>query len=421
MKKSLMFGLIVFAVFVFGFVGAVSADQFSNLTCSQQGGQICNLYESEFCNGTVVEFSNLPDNQICCQQSCVKFALSKLVLTKLEKTQNNSAIYFCVKNVGNESSPGFYLDVTVNNSLSPMGGPLDFAFGFREMPLFWSNPLAPNQEECNTQYLNAQDALSGFSSIDSALIDSFKSKNEPVTLVFKIQGVQAIPNGRESISLNQTPSNNTLTYSWSDIRNEISDADFKGTLYYGKSETNQINQNLSQFLIFGNIGRWSFDNGSGQVTHILASPKGLSREYTIYENTYTSGEEDAKVEVAQFSSGVVNEDFLKDFIRIAIGHRFVNIKSKTFDNKTYLYAESTEKETTLGNSFSGESGTTKTYTISNYNWYSGDKIVAISSRKDYANDTEQLLTAYLNKYPSELTAPQGFIEKIVNFFRNLFG
>jgi len=411
MKKSMMFGLVVFAVFVFGFVVSfhlVKADNsiLDSPVCSSQGGQLCNSLE--ICNGTLVDSSDASYNEPCCIQGpCVSVASSNLVLTKLEKTQNNSAIYFCVKNTGNESSPNFYLSVKINNSSHTMG------FGFNKRPSYWSNPLAPNQEECKIQYLNVSDEGSTVFAIDSALLDSFKSKNDSVTLFFRIKGVQLVPHGYNTFPL--TSYDHNLTYSWSEIYNELSNSNLRATNYYNTLQRKEVNQNLSKFLILENISLWSFENGSGLITDIPATPEGLSRSYTIYESTYTSGVEDAKVEVAQFFSGVVNEDFLKDFIRLAVENRFVNIQSKTFDNKTYLYAESTEKETMVG------SETTKTYTISNYYWYNGDKIVAISSRKDYSNETKEILTTYMNKYPSELTAPQGFVEWIVNFFRNLFG
>jgi hypothetical protein len=384
-----MFGLVVFAVFVFGFVGAVSAS-------------------------------------------------SNLVLTKLEKVQNDSAISFCVKNIGDFPSPFFNVEAVVrdsfNNTILGRGGVL----------FLYNQTLASGQEICETQYLNTTTKAEKLTNsivascpnmvnasdlnsvpppipIDTRLLNLFGSENHSIVLDFHIYSISIYQD------VNQTSYNNTLTYSWDELRSEISNADFGCTRYkinsYFDGKNEQINQNLSKFLILGNISSWSFNNGSGLITDIPASKKGnsLSENYTIYEATYTSGKEDGRVQVLEFPSKVINQNFLKQFIGLSIEHKFANIKSKTFDNKTYLYTESTEKETTVGNPFSGESGTTKTNTLSNYFWYNGNKIVAVSSRKDYANDTEQLLTAYMNKYPSELTASRGLIERIVDFFRNLFG
>lgn len=365
MKKSVMFSLLVFAVFVFGFVSLVSAS-------------------------------------------------SNVVLTNLAKTQNDTAISFCVKNIGNVSSLNFTVMAQIKSRLNSTYRETDVYF------IVGGNSLLPNQQECKTQYLNASDSL-GMPHIDSYLLNSFESKSDSVILNFRVYGIN--PSAYGVMDLNQTPYNNTLTYSWSDIYDKMSNADLRGTMYYNNLNINQINQNLSKFLILENISSWSFNNGSGLINTIPAFAKGngFSENYTIYEASYNYDGETANVQVVKFPSRILNRNFLEQFIKSAVENKFVNIQSKTFDNQTYLYVESPVNETQTTSPLRPGGGVIHEYLVGNYFWYNGDKVVYVSFKKDYPTNTGELLRGYMDKYPSEVTASQGFIEAIVNFFRNLFG
>ena len=180
------------------------------------------------------------------------------------------------------------------------------------------------------------------------------------------------------------------------------------------SEISQIDEEVLKEggLITDDIGEWIFLNGE----IINSSSEGCFPEnFTSYFGFYLIEERvAASVLNAEFPSDIDNEIFLEQFVKCLV-KQDIDFETKEFSGNTYFYAELPQT------SFSSD-GTTRTVDLDHNLWYNGNRLIYPFYEQEYSAQGEELLTAYFDKYPSELeVGSPGFFQRIIDFFRRLFG
>jgi hypothetical protein len=179
----------------------------------------------------------------------------------------------------------------------------------------------------------------------------------------------------------------------------------------------ELDEGIKNLFIFDNIGRWYLPNDSVQVSGSSYS-ECLQRNITAILGGYYADNPYGYVTVIfypDFSADIDTSVFLNDIAKCIVSQdAFKAYKIKKYNQNPYFYAESKTTAT-----FSD--GNTREITYSNYMWYNGNKVLGLLIEKQYDAQADDLLSAYFEKYPSELTVPPGLFQGIIDFFKRLFG
>ncbi len=175
---------------------------------------------------------------------------------------------------------------------------------------------------------------------------------------------------------------------------------------------------LNEILITENIAEWTFERSQSDEFEIPKNsgdgcdPSVFVGNVMLHTGDYvhsTIEEATARISVIELSEKIENRGFLEDFIKCAL-LQGTNLRGKRFEGNNYLYGKVSEYSHLKGE-FESD------YHI----WYIGNKIIMLSYEDVHSVQGEDLLIAYFDKAPSELIAPPGLIEIIINWFRKLFG
>jgi len=179
-----------------------------------------------------------------------------------------------------------------------------------------------------------------------------------------------------------------------------------------QEEIGQRNVILNQFFINKSFGNWTYQPG---VIYYNQSSPCLPEKFTQYDADYLKNPEGVHALVLIFPSKIENQALLENLVKCN-AQRDIKFQSKTSHSNTYLFAK-------IPQTLMYSNGTQETLNTDNILWYNGTKIIYLMYYgNSFNSDTgNQLLNSYFDKYPSELVAPPGFFQKLVDFFRRLFG
>ncbi len=198
---------------------------------------------------------------------------------------------------------------------------------------------------------------------------------------------------------------------------------------------------LSDKLIIENIGDWVFVEGffyedysvcgriramgTYEVSYLLENVTTLPQEGFISPGLlpYGAGEGTA-ISLSEVNVNV-NRKTLEDYIRcISVSDKKNPYEVMNFNENNLLYKVSSVSTFNISSVFSGQELEELEVEIREYAWYSGKNIiflkilVAETDDRNYSDATNEMLTAYLDKYPSDFS--NGLLQRIFSWFRNLF-
>jgi hypothetical protein len=177
-------------------------------------------------------------------------------------------------------------------------------------------------------------------------------------------------------------------------------------------EIEQRNVIINQFFINENFSDWIYQPG---VIYYNQSSPCLSENFTNYDATYLkSATEGVHALIFDFPSKIENKAIIENLIKCNVQQN-IGLQSKTSGSNTYIFAKIPQTSTS-------SDGTQETINTDHILWYNGTKIIYLMYYgNSFNSDTgKQILNAYFSKYSSELVAPPGFFQRLVDFFRNLF-
>ncbi len=320
-------------------------------------------------------------------------ALPDLTISRLEKVLNNKyynedhllVLKFCHKNIGTSVSQAVSIEASYFiNNLSTNSGALQSGE---------ADILNAGEEKCGSW------PMDGFSL-------SLLNESNSVTFRFTLDPENKMEESNKMNNIRE------ISYSADEI------AMIKETKPLTEEEISEEivarNLILSQFFIDEDFLDWTYHPGF--IYYNQSSPC-LSENFIQYSADYIKNLEDEAVAVLilDFPSEIENQKILEDLIRCNVQQN-INLQSKTFSDNTYIFAKIPQTSTL-------SDGTQRTFNTDHLLWYNGKKIVYLMYYGNSFNFDigKQILSAYFEKYPSELVAPPNLFQKILDFFRRLFG